>query len=187
MNNLRRSRSRAEGRSEPPLVQLGVRLGRGDALVPQGHLDEPDITGLVVQPCAKCVSQGMGRDGLGDACFEASSGDDPLHLSAGQSVADSSSKKWLCQLCVTGHGTQLVQDDTCHWHGFGFTALGVLEDNATAFEVDVVGVQGHGLCKSASRVEHEHDDRAIALGPPACERERGKRFDLILSQHLGRE
>ena len=185
-NDLRRSRIRTEGGLESPLVQLGVNLGRGDALMPQSNLNKPDVTCLVVEPCAKGMPQTIFRDGLCDPSFEAPSGDDPLDLAAGQSVAGSGSKQRMCQFCVTGRDTQLVEDDTCHQNSLWLSTFWVSKRHHASVPVDVAHIQGDGLCESASSREHEQDDHAITFGPPACEREREKRFDLILGQHLRR-
>ena len=53
----------------PLRVHVGIDLGRGDELVPQRLLDEPDVPGPVVEPGREGVPQRVGRDPLGDACL----------------------------------------------------------------------------------------------------------------------
>lgn len=168
-------------------VDVSVPLCSAEELMAKGHLDQPNVSRRVVEPCRKCVPQCMGRDGLGDPGFLAPAGNDPLDLSARQSVAGPCPEDRLCHICPTCKRSDPPADLLTRNELLWFAAFGAAERHPAAVEVDVSNVQRDGLAQSASRCEHEQNQRAVALGPPASQRHPGNPCNLPLIEHIRRK
>jgi hypothetical protein len=181
-NNLRRLRSGVEGFLEPPLVQLGIGLRRGDGFVPEGHLDQPDVAGGVVEPRCKRVSQCVGRNRFVDSGLDHPLANDPLDLPGGEAMATGISEQWLSRACPTAQCPERSQDRLTHGNDFRVSALGLMKGDRACGPVDVPDIERNCLTKSAAGSQHERQQPAITFGPLPFEREAQQGLDLITSQ-----
>jgi hypothetical protein len=181
-NNLRRLRSGVEDLLEPPSVQLGVCLRRGDGFVPQGDLDKPDVAGGIVKPSCKRVSQCVGRNRFIDSGLDRPSANNPLDLPSGEAMATGISEQWLSRVCPTVQRPKRSQDRLAHGNDFRVSAFGLMKGDRASVPVDVPDVERNCLTKPAASSQHEHQQTAITFGPLPFEREAQQGVDLITSQ-----
>jgi len=178
-NDLRRSGQGFQGIHHALGVNLGVNLGGGYVLMPESLLDQPDVSGLIVEPGGKGMAQGMGRDGCFNTCFPAPAADDPLDLARGQAMALSIPEQRVSRKCPSSQGPKGIKDGSVNRDAIRISTFYMEKRDCPSVPGHIINVERDTFTESAAGGQHEGEQGSVPFGPLPREVERQQRLYFI--------